>query len=241
MGHMFKLKLSIRQLALALALADHADDHGRHVYPSVGHMAWKLGISKRQVQRLLVELRDMGLLVEVTPARQHRPAEYRLDPMAVAPKPDPPRGDVDATAGDSPGVTFSAPGVTKQVARGDRDVTLNLKKQRETTTEGAAHVDEARRLSHLFGELQARAGRQPSRITPDRVEWVEPFCGLLDRGTPVAQIEHAMRYAARDDFWRTRIRRPAKLAEHLETVLDQAGRPPGHDPGFLARLAGATT
>lgn len=48
-----------------LALADHADHEGRNVYPSVERTAWKTGYSERQIQRIIRELEDDGILQAV--------------------------------------------------------------------------------------------------------------------------------------------------------------------------------
>ena len=46
-----------------LAIADHADDTGDNAWPSVSTLARKVSITTRQVQRLLRELEDDGLLI----------------------------------------------------------------------------------------------------------------------------------------------------------------------------------
>lgn len=46
-----------------IAYADHADHHGRNIYPSVETVAKKTGYEERSVQRLTRELEDMKLLV----------------------------------------------------------------------------------------------------------------------------------------------------------------------------------
>lgn len=70
--------MSVQQMALVwalylphteawvlMALADHADHNGKHVYPSVGLIAWKTGYSKRQVFRALSLLQKRKLIKAV--------------------------------------------------------------------------------------------------------------------------------------------------------------------------------
>lgn len=46
------------------AYADHADHHGKNIWPSVPTIAKKTGFDERSVQRLTNDLQAMGLLVE---------------------------------------------------------------------------------------------------------------------------------------------------------------------------------
>src|SRR3977135_173665 len=49
-------------LILPLALADHAHDDGRHIFPSVGFLSLKTGLSERTIQRGLTALEEVGWL-----------------------------------------------------------------------------------------------------------------------------------------------------------------------------------
>lgn len=64
-----------------ISLADHADDDGNNVFPSVGYTAWKTDYSERQVQRTLGELRAAGLLVAVSGQKggRNKTTRYRID------------------------------------------------------------------------------------------------------------------------------------------------------------------
>lgn len=63
---------------LLLALADHADDQGGAIFPSVARMAHKTGWSIRTVQRAIRRLVERGMLIQVAEAHGQRPREYRL-------------------------------------------------------------------------------------------------------------------------------------------------------------------
>jgi len=61
----WELDLSSNRKFILLELADHADPDGRHVFPSKGFIARRTGYSVRQIQRILHELEDLGLIEPV--------------------------------------------------------------------------------------------------------------------------------------------------------------------------------
>jgi len=61
----WELELSSNRKFILLELADHADPDGRHVFPSKGFIARRTGYSVRQIQRILHELEDLGLIEPV--------------------------------------------------------------------------------------------------------------------------------------------------------------------------------
>jgi hypothetical protein len=65
MGAVYDLDLPHHKQSILLAMADHADHNGEHIYPSYGLIAWKTGYSVRQVQRIVGTLVADGLLVKV--------------------------------------------------------------------------------------------------------------------------------------------------------------------------------
>src|SRR5690348_4316202 len=64
MGQVWELDLMHSELLILLALADHADHDGGHVFPSMGLVAWKTGYEERQVRRVVAKLLESGLLIE---------------------------------------------------------------------------------------------------------------------------------------------------------------------------------
>src|SRR5205085_11509747 len=62
-----------------LALADHANDDGRSIYPSVGRLAHKCGLTERAVQLQLHELRDQNLIRLLGPLGPHATNEYEIN------------------------------------------------------------------------------------------------------------------------------------------------------------------
>ena len=87
MSAVWELELPHSKLLVLLALADHAKDDGSDVFPSIGHTAWKVGYSDRQVTRIIAELVKDGLLVKVKEANRHRPTEYAINIRAGILKP----------------------------------------------------------------------------------------------------------------------------------------------------------
>lgn len=80
MALVWDLELEHSKKYVLLAYADHADDDGDNVYPSLGRMAHKTGYSRDQIRRISRHLVNDGLMVLVTPAdaAARRPARYRL-------------------------------------------------------------------------------------------------------------------------------------------------------------------
>ncbi len=96
---------------ILLAFADHANDEGV-CWPSIGLVAWKTQLSRRQTQRIIHDLIKYQMLEVTTPSEQHRTPTYRvrgdkLTPLASEVTPTTLRGDIHG-----PGVTSETSGVT---------------------------------------------------------------------------------------------------------------------------------
>lgn len=65
MGLVWDAPLSQAYKLVMLALADHGDHDGGNIFPAVGTLARKTGYSERQIQRLLKDLWNMGLIDRV--------------------------------------------------------------------------------------------------------------------------------------------------------------------------------
>ena len=80
MGIVWELDLEHSKKLVLLAYADHADDDGDIVFPSLGRIAHKTGYSRDQARRISKGLKDDILmeLVEPADAATQRPARYRL-------------------------------------------------------------------------------------------------------------------------------------------------------------------
>src|SRR4051812_3602359 len=62
MGELYKVKLPRHLRIVAQAYADHANDDGSGVWPSVGLIAWKTDLDRRTVQRHTRTLERLGVL-----------------------------------------------------------------------------------------------------------------------------------------------------------------------------------
>ena len=71
------------EMLLALALADHADDDGNNIFPSVQKLAAKTRQSERTVQYQLRRMEDSGWLLRVGHGKGGRSqtTEYRISPL----------------------------------------------------------------------------------------------------------------------------------------------------------------
>lgn len=86
MAEVWELDLPQNKLLVLLALADHANDEGRNVFPSVKRVAWKTGYSPRQIQRVLRQLEEDSLLIKESEGGGTQPRKYRIDTSAVPAK-----------------------------------------------------------------------------------------------------------------------------------------------------------
>jgi hypothetical protein len=111
MAEVWTRELPHAEQSILLAMADHADDEGGSVFPSVGLVAWKTGYSKRQVQRIIADLKTRGALVLVATAVRYRANEYQID-LGVVPVKAPFRDD-RMTSLDETGATSEASGATQ--------------------------------------------------------------------------------------------------------------------------------
>ena len=86
MTEVWKLDLEHPEQSVLLAMADHADDLGLNCYPSVGRLAWKTGYTERQVQRIIKDLRETGLIVPIGKGPDTDAMMYRIDLSRGIPK-----------------------------------------------------------------------------------------------------------------------------------------------------------
>lgn len=73
------------EMLLALALADHADEHGERIYPGVPTLALKTRQTERSVQRQLRKMEDMGWLECIFRSKggRSKPSQYRISPRWI--------------------------------------------------------------------------------------------------------------------------------------------------------------
>lgn len=80
MGAAYTLELPRNERDVLMAMADHADDDGGSVFPSVAYVAWKTDLSSRSVQRMQRSLeRKRILVVESAQCGRGRTKRWRID------------------------------------------------------------------------------------------------------------------------------------------------------------------
>lgn len=151
--------------AIALTYADHAQDDGMNVYPSVKRTSWKTGYSERSVQRLTKELVDSGILVPYG----HGPNftnRYRIDVKALPERP-PWGGDIL-----SPGCQPRQKGVTTTTEGGDRvtpQSSLIIKESKEDESELP--------IAELVRYFSEKSGKKTPNLSSHNARkfWLEPL------------------------------------------------------------------
>jgi|GEM_PF-1285860 biotin operon repressor len=121
MSAVWELDLPQNQKLVLLAFADHADDDGV-CYPSVGRIAWKTGVSERQVQRIVKKLRAAGLVVLLRHAQGGRgnAAVYQVQPQkGVKLSPFAGMSDIGKALSESKGCHSGQERVTSSAEKGD--------------------------------------------------------------------------------------------------------------------------
>jgi hypothetical protein len=86
MVRVYKYEMSHSVQSILLAMADHANDEGENCYPSVDLIAWKTGYERRQVQRIMKDLRKKGALKVKREATATHPTDYKIVLEAFPPK-----------------------------------------------------------------------------------------------------------------------------------------------------------
>ena len=91
MGLTYYYRFTRAQRNVLQALADHAKDDGTDVRPGVDSLAWKLDGDRRNIQKTMRELEEMGVLVPVSDKAggRARPTEYEIHLSAAQLKPPP--------------------------------------------------------------------------------------------------------------------------------------------------------
>jgi hypothetical protein len=209
MSQVWGLELSHAEHAVLLALADHADDDGSNVFPSIAYTAWKTNYKERQVRRIVAALRERGILVLVREASRHRPNEYRID-VAAAPKK--PAFEEWKQARDVP------------QSREDKKSALHDARPDTVTALPAASTD---RMSALGADL----GRSSATARADIAMSTEPSgttkATSSAKAEDVAPATEKQRTAT--GRWRRRVRRSLRWAASLARTGSSRKLPPQNE------------
>lgn len=79
-GAVYDADLPTEEKLVLSAMADHADHDGYNIRPSIGLIAWKIGRSERQVQKMIRELERKKILIRMNDGLggRRRTTEYRI-------------------------------------------------------------------------------------------------------------------------------------------------------------------
>jgi hypothetical protein len=157
-----------------LALADFADDEGGGIFPSVKRVAWKTGYSKRNTQRIISELRERGVLVEVRQSGRRRATEYRIEWSVATPKAsfgDPRSGPSEEGRKDgTPHVENAESGVNALTRRGERTDMggVNALSPKASVEPSECEPSSRARQNQIERKKAGRHTRQASRARSER-------------------------------------------------------------------------
>jgi hypothetical protein len=132
-GKVWRSGLAAVLKPLAACLADEGNNQGHNIYPSIGYLAWKLGISSRSVQRRMTELRKLGVICEVSKKRFGRISvpNYFFDVSKLPHRKSwsetrqGDSNDMTLVSGDASDMTSQRDTVTSVTPRGDTAVAPN--------------------------------------------------------------------------------------------------------------------
>ncbi len=71
--------VSYTKKLVLLSLADHANDEGRSIYPSIDKTAQRTGLTARGVRKIVKDLVQDGFLIRVVKSHGYHTNEYRID------------------------------------------------------------------------------------------------------------------------------------------------------------------
>jgi DNA-binding Lrp family transcriptional regulator len=247
MSRVWKLHLPRSKQGVLLAMTDHGDDKGASIFPSTGLIAWKCGLSERQVQRLIREMEVDGLLVRVAEAHGHRPTEYRVEWSAAIEKPEyraedrrkarerrgvnltPQEGrHADAPSDSSSQSEMSPPGTTSQGHRDDTQMsprTLDPPGEppvENGPTSSLRSRDDLVELSNRLADgIRQNDGK--AKVAPESKTWLEPLRLLLDADCrSVEEVQAVIDFAVEDEFERRVVLSPQKLRKRFGELVQKA-------------------
>jgi hypothetical protein len=163
------------EMLVALKLADHAEDNGTHIYPSISYIAEKTRQSPRAVQYQIRRMQQTGFLLLVANAGggRGRAREYRINPdwingAELAPIPSSSKGAENAP--NAKGAKEDRKGATDD-GKGARESTKGRKafapESSGTTKEPSENHQPARRAPRVALHLELQSMELPECLTFD--------------------------------------------------------------------------
>lgn len=165
MSMVFDADLPPGEKLILLAMADHASDEGQGIYPGIERIAWKTGYGRRQVIRVINQLKEKGVLIKLGEHPKYKTVRYKLNIYALPSResytqnkrgdiltPPIPGSDIYDEGGDicdTQGVTF------KHVGGDTMTPESSIKHQLNVIEEGGAAATSPR-----YNSAQTAAARQ---------------------------------------------------------------------------------
>lgn len=233
MAEVFASALPPTQRLVALALADHANDEGSSIWPSIDTLEAKTGLSRTAVKGCLRTFRALGLVVvegyRRTKAHGRVPI-YRMSADRLRAGGDPWSDDRGREA-TSVGVA-RRPQTLQQGSRGDPKSSLepepSLNKPSVSTAVDVARSkcsDESLALVDLLVNLIVENG---SKKPSPGAQWYNAARLLLtEDGVAPADAEAVLRWCQGDEFWRANVLSMPKFRQKYDQLRLQSkrGRP----------------
>lgn len=213
------------EMLLALALADHADSNGEHIWPYISSLADKTRQSERSVQRQLRKMEEDGWLIRVSTKKIGRgqTVEYRINPSWI-------KGDILSPFTEEKGCHSEHERVTSTTQKGDIG-DIAYKEEPSLTIKEPSDV---RALAPATTGNQDSILQDPVILNPDGTwaiddtvfdRWIDAFKGPRSRNTTEDWIEAELVKAA---LWlqANPKKRKKNLLRFLTGWLERATHPP---------------
>lgn len=210
------------EMLLALALADHADDNGEHIWPGVRLLAEKTRQSERSVQRQLRKMEQEEWLIKVSVRKVGRgqTVEYRINPAWL-------KGDNLSPFSGGKRVTSVQERVTPATQKGDIDDIAYKEEPSLTISEPSARAREAEGNQESILQDPVVLDSDGTWAIDDAVfdRWIDAFKGSRSRTTTEDWIEAELVKAS---LWLQGNPRKRKknLLRFITSWLDRAANPP---------------
>lgn len=215
----------LQQLHYWMPRATAENSGERWVYKTYEEWADELGLTPKQVRSSMNRLEEMGAVRSCQPEAYYRRKWYRIDYEHELFQPETPSAHMgDWKRHDG---RLEAPDRANGSAQpGDTKSETTSSTTSSTSQERAPEVIDpdcdAERLAHLLADLIESNGSKRPNVTQRWVTTIDRMM-RLDGRTP-EQIENAIRWSQRDEFWQSNILSPDKLRRHYDRMRLQAGR-----------------
>ncbi len=206
-GLVWKADLPRDQKYILVALADHGQDDGTRIFPSIRQTALKVGASERTVQRHINKLLRRGILEVVRESGFRRPTEYRInvDNLAFVPELMPViKGSPVTEKGDTSDAQRRVTRVTPVTEKGDTGVARRVTPVTEKGDTGVAAYNV---LNVIETSLEPSIEQEPDPPLADAL--FEHEFGMYETAMPKIGGKFLNRELAKSEFRRAYANRMA--------------------------------